>query len=195
MNGGIMAFAIGVLGLAATAAMVAPPATIADEAENGAGQAPAPADQSNIVTREARRRKPAPSVGVMVSHSSSPGPISVGIAMPPPPIVAIPRIPGPADMMVATGHGGEVRTIRSFRSNEACDEALAKVRRTISNAFCVSTTPPPPPPEHGFLIEVDTAIDDVVGLTTYPSMHACEEARSARPSRPDRQFVCTSKLH
>jgi hypothetical protein len=194
MNGGMTAFAIGVLGLAATAAMVAPPAPGAEEADNGAQQVAAPAGAPNIAIRDSRPPKRASSVGGMVSNSVSSPPMAVRMHMPPPPVVAIPRIPGPADMMVEHGDR-ELRTIRSFPSNEACDEALASVRRTISNAFCVSTTPPPPPPEHGYLVEVETATNEWVGLETYPSMAACERALAARPTRPGRQAVCTPSLH
>lgn len=195
MNGGITAFAIGMLGLAAAAAMVAPPAPGAGQADNGMVQVLAPAEPANIATPEARPPKPPPFVGGMISNSKAPEVVMVRTHKPPPPIVAIPRIPGPADMMVATGHDGEVRTIRSFPSNEACEEALVSVRRTISNAFCISTTPPPPPPEHGFLAEVETATNELVALETYPSMAACERALTARAHRPGRQPVCTPKLH
>lgn len=115
--------------------------------------------------------------------------------MPAPPIVAIPRIPGPVDMMVAAGTEGELKTIRSFASNEACDEALATARRTVSNAFCVSTTPPPPPPEYGFLVEVDTAKNEIVDLKTYPSLAECERMLAVRPVRLGHQAACTPKLH
>ena len=180
-----MMFAVGVVALAAAAATMVPPGPGASA--NEATQPP-PA-------REAKPRPPAPQPGMMVSHSSSPGPVTVRMSMPPPPIVAIPRIPGPADMMVPTGKDGEVRTFRSFSSNEACDEALAVTRRTISNVFCVSTSPPPPPPEHGYLIEVDRAQNDIVDLQTHPSMAACKAALASRRLQPGRQAICTPKLH
>ncbi len=192
MNGGLAMFALGVTGLAAAAAVVAPASeTPSDKPVMVAATAP-PESPTN---RDARPPRPAPQPGGMISHSISPPPAVYGKPMPLPPTVAIPRIPGPADMMVATGRRGEVRTIRSFPSNEACDEALAEVRRSISNAFCVSTTPPPPPPEYGFLVEVDTAANEIVGLETHPSMAECARVLASRPARPGIRRVCTPKLH
>ena len=180
-------FAFGVAGIAAAAAMVAP-APDAPPAEKP--------DASPITTKEARPVRIAPQPGGMISHSYPAHPVTVyGPPLPQPPIVAIPRIPGPADMMVATGRDGEVRTIQSFAPNEACDEALPTVRRTISNAFCVSTTMPPPEPEHGYLVEVHTESNEWIGLETYPSMAECQRVLAARGPKPGIQSACTPKLH
>lgn len=193
MNSGLTIFALGIVGLAATAAMVAPDDRHASSTT--AEAAPAPSAGPNITVQKLKPPpRPAPQPGGMVSHSISQPAVTVRMSQPQPPIVAIPRIPGPADMMVEHGDR-ELRRIRSYTSNEACDEALATVRRTISNAFCVSTTPPPPPPEHGYLVEVDTLSNEVVGLQTYPSMAACQSALAARPATNSRQGFCTPRLH
>ena len=97
-------------------------------------------------------------------------------------------------MMVADDDR-ELRTIASYPSNEACDEALATVRRTLSHAFCVSTTPPPPPPEHGFLFEVRLEDNEMVALETYPSMADCQRALAARAPKPGHQAGCSPKFH
>lgn len=187
MKSGLTIFALGVASLAAAAAMVAPPP------DDPAGPAPETA-RPNIVVQELRPPKPAPQPGGMVSHSISPGPVTYGKPMPQPPIVAIPRIPGPADMMVANDDR-ELRTLGSYVSNEACDEALATVRRTISNAFCVSTTPPPPPPQYGFLFELRLEDNELVALETHPSMAECQRALAARPPKPGHQAGCSPKFH
>ena len=195
MNSGLVVFVAAVTAVAAATALVAPSAQ--DPSNAQLEEAPAPAAPPPPIATPSTPEPPraAPQGYGMVSHSISQPAVSVRMSMPPPPIVAIPRIPGPADMMVATGEGGNVRTIESYSSNEACDEALRTVRRTISNAFCVSTTPPPPPPEYGFLFEVDTASNELVRLDTFPSMAACRQALAALGSRPGRQAGCTSKIH
>ena len=185
MKSGLLVFPLGIIGLAPAAAMVAP----APQAPAVDKAAPIP-----IATQEARPRKPAPQPGGMISHSRGSGPVTIHTPMPQPPIVAIPRIPGPTDMMVVRGDK-ELVTLHSFASNEACDAALATVRRTISNAFCVSTTPPPPEPEHGYLVEVHIESNEWVGLETYPSMAECERALAARAPKPGYQTGCTPKLH
>jgi hypothetical protein len=187
MKSGLALFALGVAGLAAVAATVAPPPT------DPAGPAPASA-RPTVVVQEIKPPKPASQPGGMVSHSYGSGPVTYGKPMPQPPIVAIPRIPGPADMMVANDDR-ELRTLGSYASNEACDEALARVRRTISNAFCVSTTPPPPPPEYGFLFEVRLEDNELVALETHPSMAECQRVLAARPPKPGHQAGCSPKFH
>lgn len=192
MNGGLAMFAIGVIGLAAAAAVVAP---ASQPPEGNQISIPSAAPPPTVATGEAKPPpRPAPQPGGMISHSYGPGPVTHGKPLRPPPIVAIPRIPGPADMMVADDDR-QLRTLHSFPSNEACDEALAEVRRTISNAFCVSTTPPPAPPEHGFLVEVDTARNEIVGFETHPSMAECGRVLAARSARPGIRRICTPKIH
>lgn len=186
MKSGPTIFALGIIGLAGAAAMVAP----APEAPARDGAAIA----VPIATQEARPPKAAPQPGGMISHSKGSGPVTVNMPIPQPPIVAIPRIPGPADMMVVRGDK-ELVTLRSFPSNEACDEALAEMRRTITNAFCASTTPPPSPPEHGYLVEVHVESNEWVGLETYPSMAECERVLGSRSPKPGIQAACTPKLH
>lgn len=187
MNNGLLVFVFGVTGLAAAAAMVVP-----------APEAPA-ADRTAtppITIQEARPPQVAPIGQGMVSNSKSSGPVAARMWPPPPntPIVAIPRIPGPADMMVARGDK-ELVTLQGFPSNEACDEALPKARYRHPDAFCISTTPPPPPPEHGYLVEVHVESNEWIGLETYPSMAACERALAARPAKPGHQAACTPRLH
>ena len=191
MKSGLAIFALGVIGIAAVAATVAPPATQVP-ATNEADPSPP------IATREAKPPAPAPQPGGMVSHSMSGGP-AVIVPGPsgrgPPPIVAIPRIPGPADMTIAGDQPGEVRTIRSFPSNEACDDALPAARQRYSDAVCISTTLPPPPPEYGFLVEVDIDRNEIVTLETHPSMAECQRILRSRTPRPGMQSACTPKLH
>ena len=186
MKSGLTVFAFGVVGIAAAAAMVAPPAAEAPAAP----AAPAPP----IATREAPPPKVAPQPGGMVSNSISGPAVTVRMRAPNPPVVAIPRIPGPADLMEATGRDGEVRTIRSFASNEACDEALPRYRGDHPDAFCVSTTIPQEP-EYGFLVEVDVEKNEIVALETHPSMAECRRVLAARTLRPGHQAACTPKLH
>ncbi|HTG63203.1 MAG TPA: hypothetical protein VL917_00870 [Sphingomicrobium sp.] len=196
VNSGLTIFAAGVMAVAAATAMVAPsaPAPSNEQVEEVRSRPPEAASPANLpVTPAPPRRAPMP--GGMISHSKSSPAVSVRMSMPAPPVVAIPRIPGPADMMVATGEGGNVRTIESFASNEACDEALRVVRRTISNAFCVSTTLPPPPPEFGFLFVVDVEKNELVRLDTYPSMAACRQAMAAVAEKPGFKAGCTPKIH
>ena len=191
MKSGLTVFAFGVIGIAAAAAMVAPPPADAPAA-NQAADAPSPP----IAATDVEPPYVAPPPRVMVSHSSAPPPVMVpGSGRPPPPIVAIPRIPGPADMTIIGERPGEVVTIRSFPSNEACDRALPAARRRYSDAVCISTTPPPPPPEYGFLFEVRVEDNEMVALETYPSMAECRQALAARPARPGHQAGCSPKFH
>lgn len=187
-----MIFALGVIGVAATTAMLVPQAAPTTAAEE------APAAASPIATQGTRQPQVAPQGYGMVSNSAPAGPAMV-LPNPsgrgPPPIVAIPRIPGPADMTIAGDQPGEVRTVQSFASNEACDEALPAARRRWSDAVCISTTPPPPPPEYGFLYEVRIEDNEMVRLETHPSMAACERALAARPARPGHQAGCSPKFH
>ena len=192
MNGAIFSLVAAVAWLAAPA-MAAPPAAGASGAQPSGAKAASPAPRAPLTPVQVTPSYP-PFVGGMKSNSSSPPTMIVRRSSPPPPIVAIPRIPGPADMMVATGSEHGLRTIRSFPSNEACDAALVTVRRTISNAFCVSTTPPPPPPKLGFLAEVEGG-KELVGLTTYPSMAACAAALTALPPLPGRRRMCIDRVH
>jgi len=193
MNGAIFSFVAAMVWLAAPA-IAAPPAVGGPGAQSSGAEADSPAPRLAPVPRAQVTPSHPPFVGGMKSNSSSPPLMIIRRSSPSPPIVAIPRIPGPADMMVATGSGGDVRTIRSFPSNEACDAALAAVRRTVSNAFCVSATPPPPPPKFGFLAEVE-GDKELVGLTPYPSLAACAAALAALPRLPGRRRMCIDRLH
>jgi hypothetical protein len=188
MKSGLTVFSLGVAGIAAAAAMVAPPPAEAPAANEAAAPPPP------IATRETMPPRAASQPGVMVSNSTSGPAVSVRMRVPNPPIVAIPRIPGPADLMEATGQDGEVRTIRSFSSNEACDEALPRYRGNHPDAFCVSTTIPQPP-EYGFLVEVDVEKNEIVTLETHPSMSDCRQVLAGRTPRPGIQSACTPKLH
>jgi len=185
MNAGLTIFALGVIGLAAAAAMVAP------TSETPVSNEAAP----NIVARELKPPAPAPQPGVMITNISSGPAVAVKMLPPPPnpPIVAIPRIPGPADMMVAR-EDRELATLQSFPSNEACDEALRKARGRHPDAFCVSTTMPVEP-KHGFLIEVDVATNELMRLETFPSMPECEAALAGRVPRAGLQRACIDKIH
>lgn len=195
MKSGLTVFALGVAGIAAAAAMVAPPPAEAPAEAPAANQA-AEAVSPPIKATDVKPPYVAPPPRVMVSHSTSGPAISVpGTGRPPPPIVAIPRIPGPADMTIIGDRPGDVVTIRSFPSNEACDEALPAARRRYSDAVCISTTPPPPPPEYGFLFEVRMEDNEMVALETYPSMAACRQALAARPAKPGHQAGCSPKFH
>jgi hypothetical protein len=193
MNGAIVSFVAALAWLAASA-MAAPPAASGSGAQPSGAKAASPAPRLAPSPPVHATPSYPPSVGGMKSNSSSPPMMVIRRSAPPPPIVAIPRIPGPADMMVATGSEHGLRTIRSFPSNEACDAALAIVRRTFSNAFCVSTTPPPPPPKLGFLAEIEGG-KELVGLTTYPSMAACAAALTALPPLPARRRMCIDRIH
>jgi hypothetical protein len=192
MNGAKFSFLAAVAWLAAPA-MAARPAVGAPGAQPSGAKAASPAPRAAFPPVHVAPSHP-PFVGGMKSNSSSPPMMVIRRSAPPPPIVAIARIPGPANMMVATGSGNDLRTIRSYRSNEACDAALATVRGTVSNAFCVSTTPPPPPPQLGFLAEVE-GDKELVGLTTYPSMAACTAALRALPPVPGRRRMCIDRIH
>ena len=179
------------LALASAAAMVAPSAVARPDPARQQPPVMTAVSPPPVTSRAVPH--PAPMPGGMVSHSSSPAPIFVGPSLPTPPIVAIPRIPGPADMIVGTGVGGEVRTIASYSSNEACDAALPTARRHSPAAVCVSTTPPPPEPELGLLAVI--AGEELVALTPFPSMKACEAARAALPPKPNHRAVCTDRFH
>ena len=185
------------LALASAAAMVAPSAVARPDPAQAKPAAPQPPVMTAVSPPPVTSRAvphPAPMPGGMISHSSSPGAVIYhGPSLPTPPIVAIPRIPGPADMIVGTGVGGEVRTIASYPSNEACDAALPTARRHSPAAVCVSTTPPPPEPELGLLAVI--AGEELVALTPFPSMKACEAARAALPSKPNHRAVCTDRFH
>jgi len=184
-----MLFSLGVMGLATAAAMVAPAAPGASAENAVAAPIGSPDEGPRIATPQANPVPPAPMPGGMISNSRPTEAVSIRTHGPPPPIVAIPRIPGPADMMVATGNDGEVRTIRSYPSNQACDRALPAVRRTISNAFCVSTTPPPPEPESFALTEI-SAEGELLSLRMFDSSADCERALAALPAGNGRHIQC-----
>lgn len=110
-----------------------------------------------------------------------------------PPVVAVPRAPGAADTVVVSGRRNRGRTLGSYPSNEACDAALAGVRRTHPRAVCLSGTMLPRPPRFGLLVQIEHNV--IVGLQPFSSMAECKAALRQLPRAPGRRRMCVDRLH